>query len=83
MRRILNYFLLGLLLGLILSWAIGPAAIRWWYAPPQAAGGFTCEGPVSWAVSRLMYMQLGMAACGAIFGLLIGIAFRRSYPKSQ
>lgn len=66
----------ALLSGGLVTW-LAPAAITWYFKPP-AAMGFSCEQPIQWALERLRLVQLVGLAVGALAGLFVRFAFRKT-----
>lgn len=77
MKRLLIGLCAGTALGFAIALLVGPASIEWWYSPPEGAGGFSCNGPVRWAVTRFLYIQLVLALFGAVLGGTVAVLGRR------
>jgi hypothetical protein len=61
-----------------------PKFIDWYASPfmPQGAQGVTCAPTIQWALSKLLWVQLGASIAGVLLGLVVAIKFRKSKPSA-
>jgi len=81
MKRLSIYCLLGLVLGVVLATWLGPKILLWWFEPP-ADIGINYRPAIEWAMSRLVWIQIGGVSAGLILGLIVGLALKRS-PQAK
>jgi len=72
------YFTLGgAFLGVVLTAWLAPRAIVWYFNPPVEMG-FSCNAPIAWALTRLLWALLGGVVVGSALGLVVyGVVQRR------
>lgn len=82
-RRTLFSLAIGALLGVAVAMIWGPGLITWWGTPPVADMAKICGTSIQWATTRLVRMELGLAATGAVVLALVAnvIAVRRHKPQ--
>jgi hypothetical protein len=77
MKSALYFTLGGVLLGIALTAWLAPRLIVWYFNPPVEVG-FSCNAPITWALHRLLWAQLGGVVVGGALGLgVYGLIQRR------
>ena len=76
MKRLSIYALIGTIIGIVLSSWLGPKVLLWWFEPP-ADIGINYRPAIEWAMTRLVWIQIGGVVAGLILGLMAGLALRK------
>jgi hypothetical protein len=75
------------LVGDVIAILIGPRMIHYWFEPPVASGAastFNCVGALDYGISKLITLQLGATAAGAVLGIIFAaLLWKRGRGKIE
>lgn len=74
--KYLNFFLIFGALGIIGASLLGPRAITWYFTPPIEAY-LNCGPATSWAMDKLLIMQLVFFVMFGVIGLISAFKFKK------
>jgi hypothetical protein len=83
LKRLVNFVLIGVLLGAVITSLIAPGMLAWYRDPGTAGAMCNCVETARDTANSLLYWQVVGAAIGALAMFVLGIVFTRRSARSD
>jgi hypothetical protein len=70
MKKFIVFCVVGLAIGNFAATFFGPSLLTWWFQPPVDTP-INCTVPITWAMQRLITLQMIGSGIGLFFGLVL------------